>query len=577
EILGIEDPILKERLLKASEAESLRQYPPATLAALRQRAAGDVPELTQILRSHAYYNARIQLDLRQAVREATVVFDIDPGKQYPLREFSIQTIETAEEAAIDPFSAEIPADSLIDYANIRTEDLGIRINAPATAASILRAEERLLQKLREQAFPLASLIDRKVLVDQADQTVTVQLTISTGRRLLFGPAKFVGLETVNERFLQGRVDWTVGQPFNPCLIESTRLALEDTGVFSMVTIAPGEVDLDSGQLEMIITVDEAHHRTVGLGVNYSTAMGPGFTAEWEMRNFRGSGERVSLNADINTDIQEGSWVYRKPDFLRRNQHAVLRTDLLHREVKAFTEQSIAASLLIERLANSCLEYSYGAQFKYLDVSNSDNDQFTVLAKVPVRVRWSTTSNRLDPSCGRTYLFDITPTHQLNRSEASYVTLLWHGMFYQALDACESIIFAQHLAAGTIIGASRYDIPPPDRFYAGTDNLLRGYNYLTVSPIGEKGDPVGGRSLLAYAGELRYRFSESLSWVGFFEIGNVYRDSVPKIEEKMLRSVGTGIRYHTPIGPLRFDIAFPLDRRSAIDADYQLYVSIGQAF
>jgi translocation and assembly module TamA len=101
--------------------------------------------------------------------------------------------------------------------------------------------------------------------------------------------------------------------------------------------------------------------------------------------------------------------------------------------------------------------------------------------------------------------------------------------------------------------------------------------LTVSPLDDSNRPIGGRSLIVYTGELRAKASDSMSLVGFFEIGNVYSGVVPGFAERLRRSVGAGVRYHTPVGPLRLDVAFPLDRRAEVDDDFQIYVSIGQAF
>src|SRR5262249_18262594 len=135
------------------------------------------------------------------------------------------------------------------------------------------------------------------------------------------------------------------------------------------------------------------------------------------------------------------------------------------------------------------------------------------------------------------------------------------------------------------------IPPPERFFAGSDGLLRGYRYLTVSPLNKEREPIGGRSMLIGAFELRWRLTKKWGLVGFYDIGNVYSQSVPDLSRKQLQSVGVGIRYHTLVGPIRLDVAFPLDRRHDIkirdkhsgghhhthDPTYQIYFSIGQSF
>jgi translocation and assembly module TamA len=141
-----------------------------------------------------------------------------------------------------------------------------------------------------------------------------------------------------------------------------------------------------------------------------------------------------------------------------------------------------------------------------------------------------------------------------------------------------VTFAARVGIGNIIGASNHAIPLPDRFFGGSQNSLRGYKTGSVSPLNSQGKPIGGRSMITGSLEVRTRTQRGLGWVAFYDVGNVYHRVVPHAERHPLfDSVGVGIRYATPIGPLRLDIGFPLKRRPHIDPLFQLYFSIGQAF
>ena len=133
--------------------------------------------------------------------------------------------------------------------------------------------------------------------------------------------------------------------------------------------------------------------------------------------------------------------------------------------------------------------------------------------------------------------------------------------------------------GSIFGAGKHEIPPPERFYAGSQNTIRGYRFLTVSPIEKRRHhkPVGGRSMFVYSLELRSRITKDIGLVGFWDIGNVYSDAIPNFERRLLQAVGVGLRYYTPVGPLRLDVAVPLNRRKDIDNYFEAYFSIGQSF
>ena len=130
--------------------------------------------------------------------------------------------------------------------------------------------------------------------------------------------------------------------------------------------------------------------------------------------------------------------------------------------------------------------------------------------------------------------------------------------------------------GAIVGAERNEIPADERFYAGGGGSIRGYAYQTVAPLSGT-DPIGGRSIFELSLELRLKLTEQFGLVTFLDGGNAFTSQTPDFRESLLWGTGLGFRYYTPIGPLRLDVAFPLDRREGIDDSFQVYVSLGQAF
>jgi translocation and assembly module TamA len=127
------------------------------------------------------------------------------------------------------------------------------------------------------------------------------------------------------------------------------------------------------------------------------------------------------------------------------------------------------------------------------------------------------------------------------------------------------------------GASLLDIPADERFYAGGGGSIRGYAYQSVGPLDEDDDPIGGRSVLELSAELRFKLTDRMGMVTFLDGGSAFASTFPDSSENLQWAAGLGFRYFTPIGPLRLDIGFPLDRRTEIDDTFQIYVSIGQAF
>ena len=106
--------------------------------------------------------------------------------------------------------------------------------------------------------------------------------------------------------------------------------------------------------------------------------------------------------------------------------------------------------------------------------------------------------------------------------------------------------------------------------------MRGYEYQKVGPLDENDDPIGGRTLLELSGELRIRVTETIGVVPFVDGGAVSEEPYPDFEDGMRWAAGLGFRYFTGFGPLRLDVAFPINGRD-VDNLFEFYVSFGQAF
>ena len=126
------------------------------------------------------------------------------------------------------------------------------------------------------------------------------------------------------------------------------------------------------------------------------------------------------------------------------------------------------------------------------------------------------------------------------------------------------------------GAALDEIPANWRFYAGGGGSVRGYAFNSLGPAVFWGPVVGGRSLFESSAELRIRVTDTIGVVPFIDAGNAFESSLPNFSAPLYTAVGLGLRYYTAIGPIRADLAFPLEHRAG-SHPVALYVSIGQSF
>ena len=136
------------------------------------------------------------------------------------------------------------------------------------------------------------------------------------------------------------------------------------------------------------------------------------------------------------------------------------------------------------------------------------------------------------------------------------------------------MLASRLKLGTIVGAEIAELPSDQLFFAGGGGSVRGYGYRSIG-VDSGGTVSGGRYLLEASAEARVRINETFGAVAFIDGGYVAADTFPGLDQLRI-GAGVGLRYYTGFGPLRADIAIPLNKRSG-DPDYAIYVGIGQSF
>ncbi len=558
----IDDPAIINLLRSTSQLIALENNPPSTAAALRKRAEADIPRFAKILQTLAYYDAQIDLRIQIDMTPAQVIFDVNPGDLFVFSDFEVTTID-------DDSSAICQCISL--------DELEIEMGMPAYPKNILHAEELLLLEIATYGYPLAKIKERKVIADVANKSISVTLVIDTGPQARFGPTTISGAKKVCDSFFQKKIAWGNGEIFNPCKIEETLQALEASSLFSTINITFAETVEEDNLLPMSIDVMEAKHRSTGFGIGYSTMRSFGVVGEYDNFNERHLGERFALRGAIWHNLFDGTYLYLVPDWHRRRQDLVWLMQAHHEITDGYTESFLSPSVSVERQVSYKLRTSAGFMFKHLKITDSDNNGLFNLFKIPLSLRWTDVDDPLDPSYGYTVTLKTVPTLEIFNDPFSYAINTVNFSSYLPLDYDGDLVLATRATLGSIFGSSRRTIPPSELFYAGSEETIRGYRYLTVSPLNRKHEPTGGRSMMIFNVELRRSISENWGIVLFYDIGNVYKGTLPNWNEHRLQSTGLGLRYDTPAGPLRLDIALPLNKRKHVDHNFEVYFSLGQTF
>jgi translocation and assembly module TamA len=560
-IEGVRDAALRGLLMEVSETQRLIDRPPPSLTRLRRRAEDDRDRLQRALRSEGYYGATIDIVIDAEVEPVQVVFRIDPGPRYRLRHVAIE---------VTPPDVNLPLPSL--------DELGLAPGTAAVAQTILDAETRLADQARERGYALAAAGERRAVVDHDADAMDLTLRLNAGPPVRFGATEVSGLEQVQRDFVERRLPWQPGELVTSERLEEGRRALRETGLFSTIRISLGQTPDTAGRVPLTVAVSERKHRSIEVGVRYRTDEGPGGNVAWEHRNFFGRGERLRVELDASAIAGFLTGSFRKPDVWIRDLALITEAQLAFENPDAYESRSARTRVGLERRFREGMTLAGGVAFRaeQVEEANSGRDESFGLVSLPVLFNWDRSDDRLDPTRnGRLSLHNEPFVDVFGNHLAFNQTRLDYAHYYQAFET-PRVILAGRTAIGTLFGASRADIPANLRFYAGGGGSVRGFAFQTAGELDQQHDPIGGRSLFEVSGEVRVRATETIGLVAFVDAGTAFTSTFPDFDDELRVGVGPGIRYFSPIGPLRLDVGFPVNPRDSDDA-FQLYISLGQAF
>ena len=560
-IEGVDDDELRDLLDEVSETRRLIDRPPPSLARLQRRAEDDRARLQRALRSRGYYGATLDLEIDADASPVRVVFRVDPGPVYRLRNVAIEVV---------PPDADVPLPSL--------SDLSLAPGDPAVAQTILDAETALVNAARDRGFALAEAGERRAVVDHDADAMDLTLTLDTGPLVRFGSITVAGLDQVERDFVEKRLPWQPGE-----LITSERLAegasaLRESGLFATVRTEIGETPDDQGRVPVTVAVTERKHRSIEVGARYRTDEGPGGNVAWEHRNFFHRGERLRIELDASFIGGFLAASLRKPDVWIRDLALLGETRLAYEDTDAYKSSSATAQVGLERRFREGMTLTGGLAFRAerVEEANTDDQDTFGLISLPVQFAWDRSDERLDPTRGGRLTVGNEPFVDVFGNDLAFnKTRVEYSHYLQVLET-PRVVLAGRSAIGTLFGASRAEVPANLRFYAGGGGSVRGFAFQKAGELDEHNDPIGGRSLFEASGEVRVRVTESIGVVAFVDAGAAFTSSVPDFDDELRVGAGPGIRYFSPIGPIRLDVGFPVNPRNS-DDNFQLYISIGQAF
>jgi translocation and assembly module TamA len=557
---GLEDPELEQTLRAVSNTAQYIETPPASLGLLRQRIKEDIPRLQQVLQARGHFKAQIshQIDLQASPVE--IRFRVIPGPQFALEKIV--------------FRSERPLPKQVGFPT--PEQLRLSPGSGITTEALVRGRRLAESYFRDRGWPFAEVQKPEATADHATATVSVVYPVSPGPRLRFGPLRLEGLNRVNPVHVRRQVAWGNGAWYNATQVDATERALLQSGLFTTAAIRRGEAGEGDMALPLSLQLRERKPRTVKAGVEYTSDFAFGTQLSWEHRNLFGRGERLQTQAKYNAAQKTLESSLRFPSFLDPAQELVLSSDLTEEDTDAYTSRHLRNSVRLERQLTTSLRGGLGIGHEYLEQEEDDTTDIFNLISVPLFLDWDQRNDILNPTHGYRLQIHATPYQDIADETGNFFKYKATGSLYIPLMAGPRLVWAGQAGFGQILGRTGA-VPTSKRFFPGGGGSIRGFRYQSAGPLASDDTPLGGRSVLELSSEFRIALSDKWGGTVFVDTGRAYSDIEPETREELFWGAGIGLRYYSGIGPLRLDVATPLNPREGTDDPLQFYFSIGQAF
>jgi translocation and assembly module TamA len=561
----------------------------ANVAQVSARLTEDSALLQSILASEGWYDATVTTRLDRTGEDnaapLTAVLDVVPGQRYNFSDIIVTAAPTE------------PADLI-------SSNLALKVGEPIIAERVQGAEAQVAVALPENGYPFAQVGQRDILLDPETGDGVYTLPVEVGPRSVFGDIRTTGNLAFDAEHIGVLSRFDRGELYDSRMVDDLRQALVATGLFNTISVTPEATGEDAGDGTQYATIlvdqDAGPPRTLAGSAGYGTGQGLRVEGSWTHRNLFPPEGALIANAVLGTREQGLGATFRRNNAGRRDRTFSLIAQALHSDFDAFEAYTGRVAALVTYDSTPIWQkrftYAYGAQIlgsveEDFDFSINDlADRTFFIGGLTGQAGFDTSDSLLNPTKGFRVTALVEPEASLQDGFDTYVRARIDGTAY--LPIGDSFVVAGRLRFGTIQGIERFDLAPSRRFYAGGGGSVRGFGFQQLGPRVEYANPdfdptdedsdepetlirpIGGRSVAEGAAEVRYRFG-NFGVVGFVDAGQVYEETYPTFDDIRI-GVGLGARYYTNFGPLRVDIATPMNRQRG-ESRLNLYISIGQAF
>ncbi|PWE37245.1 hypothetical protein DD563_05700 [Pelagicola sp. LXJ1103] len=456
-----------------------------------------------------------------------------------------------------------------------------RTGAQARGDLVQNAADASVAAWRDAGHAKVAVTGQKITALHPQSALSAQITLAPGPRLTFGALNIPGESRVRDARIREIAGLPTGEIYDPAKLKRSADRLRRSGAFRSVALKDAE-DIGPGdRLDINAELADARRRRVGVGIELSSLEGLGLSAFWLHRNLLGGAERLRFDIEVggiggNSGGEDYSLGVRfeRPATFTPDTGLYLGATISEESEPEYRERKVEVGGGFTHIFSDELEGELGIGYRYSEIDDAFGSRTIEQLFAPAELRWDTRDDPLDANRG--FYIGLDTTAFLGLSGGGNGTRVFaDARAYRTIGAEDGLTFAARAQLGTVAGASTADVPPGLLFFSGGPDTVRGQPYQSLAITLPGGQRVGGRSFLGFSGEIRADINDTFQIVAFADTGFIGGDALGEGVGDWHSGAGLGGRYNTGLGPIRIDLATPLDGDAG--QDFEIYIGIGQAF
>ncbi|AGZ34860.1 MAG: autotransporter assembly complex protein TamA [Pseudomonas sp.] len=523
--------------------------------ALLRFSRGAQEQARKAAQALGYYQAQIDTEVKPAAKadeHPQLIIRIEPGEPVRLRNVTVR---------IEGPASEMKAFRIPDGRALRPGE-------PLNHGHYEDAKRLIQNQASRYGFFSGRFTRQRLAVDPQAGVADIELVYQSGPRYRLGAVTFGGDTPLEEELLQRMVSFKPGTPYDSELVAELNNDLQSSGYFEGVRVDAAPTAAVGEDIPVDVHLQTRKPRTMGLGLGFSTDVGPRGKANWTRHWVNPQGHSYGWETELSAPRQNVGLWYDIPldppltDKLRfaggYQNEELAGTDTLSKLLTVGPEWHSKLPSGWQRVIS--LKYQR-EEYRLGDDSGLSN-----LLMPGVSFSYLRSDNRIDPHSGYRLQFDVQAAKE---GLVSDTNLLHGNVLLKGLTTLghNHRFLGRVQFGGSATNGYKNNIPPSLRFFAGGDQSVRGYDYQSLSPKNSDGDRIGGRYLVAASAEYQYSLAEKWRVATFVDQGNAFNTlELPSLKT----GVGIGVRWVSPVGPLRLDLARALDD----DGGFRLHFSMG---